>query len=48
MKLPGTVALASNCKELRAVPWVIAAGAAQVIVGVACATESCTVAVAEE
>jgi hypothetical protein len=48
VELPGTLALASNCDELSAVPWVIVAGAFHVRIGVAFATESCTVAVAED
>ena len=48
MKLPGAFAVAFNCVALRAVPVAIAAGAAQVIVGVAWLTFSCTEAVAAE
>ena len=48
MKVPGTFAVASNCVALRAVPGAMAAGVAQVIVGVAWLTVSCTEAVAAE
>jgi hypothetical protein len=47
-KVPGTLALASNWVELRAVPCRIAAGDAQDIKGTAWVTRSVTVAVAEE
>ena len=43
-KGPGTLAVASSCVLLRAVPYVMFAGVAQVIVGVAWLTKSCTLA----
>ena len=48
MKLPGTLAVASNCVALSAVPAAMGAGVAQVIVGAAWLTVSCTEAVAAE
>jgi hypothetical protein len=46
-KLPGVLAVASSCAALSAVPLVIAAGAGQLIVGVALLTVSVTLPVAE-
>jgi hypothetical protein len=48
MKLPGTLAVASNWVALSAVPGVMTAGVGQVILGVAWLTMSCTEAVAAE
>jgi hypothetical protein len=48
MKVPGTVAVASNCVALKAVPVGMAAGAGQLITGVAWLTVNCTDAVAAE
>ena len=45
-KLPGTLAVASSCVEPSAVPYVIAAGVGQVIVGATGFTRSKTLAVA--
>ena len=46
--MPGTLAVASNWVALNAVPWTMAAGLVQVIVGVAGATLIVAVAVAVE
>ena len=46
MKVPGTLAVASSCTVLSAVPYGIAAGAAQLTVGLACETVRVTLAVA--